>query len=147
MKIEAPNPLRQPQRTGRTARPDAGGGFADALAGLGGETKSSASLGGTAPAGNLDALLALQSYDEGADRRRRARARGAGLLDLLEEVRRGVLAGSVPRDTLERLSALAGERRDDVDDPRLAALHDEIDLRAQVELAKLGQLPPEAGSD
>ena len=38
---------------------------------------------------------------------------------------------------LRRLTALVAERRDDFNEPGLQGVIDEIDLRAQVELAKL----------
>lgn len=45
--------------------------------------------------------------------------------------------GTLPRERLDRLTRLLAERRGEIDDPRLAALIDEIELRAAVELAKL----------
>ena len=62
------------------------------------------------------------------------------MLDHLDAIRHGLLLGSIPRDKLNGLLAVVRERRDDVGDPRLAAVLDEIELRAAVELAKLDQL-------
>jgi hypothetical protein len=147
MKIDGPNPLRQTQRTGRSARTGGGGGFADALSGLGGDSKPAAWLRGAAPTGALGTILALQGYEDDGERRRKAAARGLDLLDTLEELRRHMLGGAVPRETLERLTALAERSRGEIDDPQLAAVLDEIDLRAQVELAKLGALPEPPSDD
>jgi hypothetical protein len=55
----------------------------------------------------------------------------------LEELRIGLLLGHIPRDRLADLSRMVRDRREDAEDPQLAALLDEIELRAEVELAKL----------
>ena len=146
MKIEATNPLRQNRSTGRAPR-RAAGGFADTLAGLDSPARPSGSLTGAAPTGALHAILALQGFDDPSERRQRATARGLDLLDMLDDLRQHILSGAVPRQTLERLLAVAQERRAQIDDPALAAVLDEIDLRAQVELAKLGMLPEAASGD
>jgi hypothetical protein len=87
--------------------------------------------------GALEGLLSIQEIPDAMVGRRRAIRRGDVLLDRLEDLRLGILAGVVPRDRLEELARLARTARDAVDDPRLAAILDEIDLRAAVELAKL----------
>ena len=84
------------------------------------------------------ALLAVQEVPGPLDERRRARQRGNDLLDQLEEIRLALLVGRLPRATLERLSAMVADRREHAQDPKLAAILDEIELRAAVELAKLG---------
>jgi len=63
--------------------------------------------------------------------------RGADILDKLEEIRRDILAGAVPRDRLENLAQSLRQRRVQVSDPRLIEIIDEIELRAAVEIAKL----------
>jgi len=55
--------------------------------------------------------------------------------------RRALLAGSVPKDRLIQLAQMVRARRDTVSDPRLATILDEIELRAEVELAKLSRRP------
>ena len=50
-----------------------------------------------------------------------------------------LLTGSLPRATLERLGARIEAKRHRVDDPGLIQILDEIELRAAVELAKLGR--------
>jgi hypothetical protein len=67
----------------------------------------------------------------------RAARRGRDMLDLLDEVRAGMLDGQVSRSTLNSLMALVSVQREDFVDPHLAEVLDEIDLRARVELAKL----------
>jgi len=61
------------------------------------------------------------------------------LLDMLDQVRDGLLAGGIPRATLNRLANAVSKRQDGFADPKLQTVLDEIDLRARVELAKLEQ--------
>ena len=48
------------------------------------------------------------------------------------------MAGAVPAGRLQALTDMLRVKRESVDDPRLSDLIDEIELRAKVELAKLG---------
>ncbi|MBF0560965.1 MAG: flagellar assembly protein FliX [Alphaproteobacteria bacterium] len=95
---------------------------------------------------SVDALLAMQTAtddeSDGKEARRRAMARGEQILDGLEAVRQGLLAGSIPIDRLTALAQMVRSRREQGVDPRLAAILDEIELRAEIELAKLSRRPP-----
>jgi hypothetical protein len=62
--------------------------------------------------------------------------RAETLLDRLDELRHGLLMGTLGRAQLHELGRLVRLQRDAVDDPGLIAVLDDIDLRAQVELAK-----------
>jgi hypothetical protein len=91
----------------------------------------------------LGSILAAQAVDPDTgeapsyeERRRRAR-RGEEILERLEEIRRGFLLGTIPKD---RLATLAREKRERGADPLISQLLDEIELRAEVELAKLSRL-------
>ena len=140
MKIEAPNPLRQNRPSSRTRHRHAGGGFADTLARLDAAQGSTVSLTGATPSGTIHTILAVQGLDEHhGERRRQAAARGHDLLDILEDLRQHLLGGTVPKDILDRLSVVVATNRASIDDPDLTAVLNEIDLRAQVELAKLGR--------
>ena len=100
------------------------------------ELPSGAASGG-ASLGQVDSLLALQEVSDSLTVDGRARKRGEDLLDELEKLRLGLLAGTMPREQLVRLNRLLAEQREQVADPRLAAIVAEIELRAAVELAKL----------
>lgn len=91
----------------------------------------------TAAFGSLDALMALQGAPDAMERRRRARQRADALLDVLDEVRIGLLDGRMPTAALSRLSQTLAQKRETSDDPALDALLDEIEVRAEVERAKL----------
>ena len=94
-------------------------------------------VAGPGPIGALDSILLLQGLDDSADGRNKGMAHGEQLLDMLDQVRDGLLAGGVPRATLNRLANAVSRRHDAYIDPRLQTVLDEIELRAHVELAKL----------
>lgn len=87
--------------------------------------------------GGIDALLALQGQDDPGERRRRAVKRGRIALDALDELKVGVLAGTIGTTTLHRLKAATAELRDPTGDSGLDAVLGEIELRLEVEIAKL----------
>ena len=102
-----------------------------------------AASGGVAagPVGSLDSLLALQEVGDATqenpgDRDRRAREWGDSVLDRLEDIRNGLLIGSIPLDRLETLATTMKAQKEAASDPALAAIIEEIELRALVELAK-----------
>jgi hypothetical protein len=94
-------------------------------------------VAGPGPIGALDSILMLQGLDDSMDGRSKAMAHGEALLDMLDQVRDGLLAGGVPRTTLNRLANAVTRRHDQFNDPKLQGVLDEIELRAHVELAKL----------
>lgn len=126
-----PSSLRRKDRTG-AARP---GDFAKELASDG---AAPGGVSGPGSLGPLDALLALQEVPDSLARNARARRRGEALLDQLEQLRLDILTGALPEDRLARLAGLIAERKGEIDDPRLADILQEIELRAAVELAKRG---------
>ena len=103
------------------------------------ETNAGGSISGAASLGPVGALLALQEVSADLDGDAQGRRRGEELLDRLDEVRLALLDGRLPAAMIERLAALAAAGRAQVSDPRLAEILDEIELRAAVELAKLGR--------
>ena len=107
---------------------------------LKGPETASGGVMGAAPMAGLDAMLTLQAVDADAQKqeRRRAFRRGTGLLDKLEDIRDGLLAGRIPVDRLQGLAQALRQERMMVTDPQLAELIGEIELRCEVELAKLG---------
>lgn len=134
MRIEGP---RRPDSVARSSGPKAGGaGGSFAISG-GADARAAAAASASLQVAALDSLLALQAADEPLTGRRRAMRRANDMLDLLDDIKLGLLTGAVPRHTLRRLTALVAERRDDFNEPGLQGVIDEIDLRAQVELAKL----------
>lgn len=127
---------RAEQARGRKAVGGGGAGFAESLKGAirGGDT-APALVQGTNP---LAALFSVQEIGSAVDENARHRiiARGEGLLDALEQLRRDVLAGVLSPDRLALLSEALRVRAEATADPLLREVMEEIELRAEVELAK-----------
>jgi hypothetical protein len=141
MKVEPTAP-----RPSTTVRKTAGGGtttsggFAKALS----DTQPAHSPQMPVSVGFTDitSVLALQEAPDATTRKRarqRAKERGGLMLDQLDEIRLGLLLGTVPVAKLEQLGQLVRAKREQIDDPRLLEILDEIELRAAVELAKLSR--------
>jgi len=89
---------------------------------------------------NIDALIALQGIEEDpAERRRRSVARGRGALDVLDDLKIGLLSGNLDLSTVARLRDAAANLKSSSGDPGLDSVLSEIELRVEVELAKAGR--------
>lgn len=104
------------------------------------ETPTATSSGGAGPVTGIDAMLALQGVDDPLYANRRSVKRGQSLLDTLDEMKADLLTGRVNEDKLQHLMKTVAQVRVK-SDPDLDALIDDIELRARVELAKLGRFP------
>lgn len=83
-------------------------------------------------------LIALQEVDERKERRKKAIHDSTKILDILDELKIGLLSGRMNYQQLVRLKNLIDQLPQlDRDDPASDVLY-HIDLRARVELAKLG---------
>lgn len=116
--------------------PRAASGFARQLGGI---TEGTRPAGVAAASGNLAnlGLLALQETRPTPSARRRAVARAAAILDDLDELRGVLLEGGAPAEVAARLQSLVRTELQRGNDEQLETILDAIDLRAQVELAKL----------
>ncbi|WP_208985336.1 MULTISPECIES: flagellar assembly protein FliX [unclassified Stappia] len=135
MRISGYTPLTGIAGRNQKKRTDGSGSQFDL--GSSGRSESAASAGSAGGIAGIDALLALQEVDDPLTGRRRAMARGHDMLDMLEEIKVDLLAGRISPERLTRLAMLL-ERRIDSGNPALEKVVDEIELRAKVELAKLG---------
>ena len=136
MKISGTGTLNSPPvRRRDQARNTQKSEFAKALPEEGGAKN----FNSTGPIDAFSGLLAAQEVGEEGDDRRRARERGLSLLEKLDELRHGLLAGRNPRHQLSNLLHAVRSRREHTADPRIREVLDEIELRAAVELAKLQQ--------
>jgi len=88
--------------------------------------------------GGIDALIALQGVEDPVERRRRAVKHGRRALDALDELKLGLLAGTLDQGALLRLKSVAADLKDCSGDDGLDRVLGEIDLRVAVELAKAG---------
>jgi len=84
------------------------------------------------------AFLTHQADDAAEEGGRGAARRYADdILDRLDELRLALLAGRIPEDRLAGIAQVLRARRQASSDPVLNAVIEEIELRAQVEIAKL----------
>jgi hypothetical protein len=105
-----------------------------------GEAKKAASA---APLVTMDALLAVQGQeDDRPERRRRSLRRGHELLDGLDRLKAALLSGQVAAGELQNLVSQLAAQRQASGDAGLDEVVAHIELRAQVELAKLGRHRP-----
>ena len=96
-----------------------------------------AASSGVRTVGGIDALIALQGVESVEERRKRAVRRGRSALDALDELKLGLLSGRLDQMTLARLKAAAAGLKDDSGDTQLDGVLAEIELRVEVELAKI----------
>jgi Class II flagellar assembly regulator len=122
-----------------TARRTSGSGFAlpeEEPASMQ-ETRGAVALRAAA---GIDALIALQGIEEDpAERRKRSVQRGKGALDVLDDLKLRLLAGTIDQPTVSRLRDAAAALKYSSGDPQLDSVLSEIELRVEVELAKAGQ--------
>ncbi len=135
MRIQGSNAPTVVKTAGQARRGPAASGFSVATEDSAPPTTTPAAALRTI--GGIDALIALQSEDGPAGRRRRAVKRGRVALDALDELKHGLLAGSLGPSTLARLKSVATELKDASGEPGLDAVLAEIELRVEVEIAKL----------
>ncbi len=88
---------------------------------------------------NIDALLAMQGIEDPVEKRKRSVQRGKGALDVLDDLKIGLLSGNFNASTVSRLRDAAANLKSSSGDPGLDAVLAEIELRVEVELAKAGQ--------
>jgi hypothetical protein len=86
----------------------------------------------------LDSLIALQGVDDFKERKKRAVRNGRNALDVLDQLKLGLIDGSIDQGTLARLKVASEGLNEGSGDAGLDAIMGEIDLRVAVELAKAG---------
>lgn len=140
MKITGPGQIRS--KSVKKSRKSSGGDGASFASKISGsevsESSSSTSVGATNPLANIDALLTLQEAPTSTEGRSKGLHRANLMIEALEELRRGLLLGRIPMNKLQALAMAARERKETMNDPALLEILLQIELRAEVELAKLG---------
>jgi len=134
MKVEPLSTVRtnKPRRGARDQSSESGS-FAKVLAD---KAAAPCNVTATASFGSVDSLLALQEVPDATARRREAKKRGESLLAQLDEIRLGLLSGTLSRAQIEKLASLIAVRSGPLGAPELEEVLAEIELRAAVELAK-----------
>ncbi len=135
MKIPGTGPVQTTTARRRGQPSQSSGAFADELAADNG-VKETAPATEVASAGTL---LSVQEVGDPLDGRRRAVKRGEDILDRLDELRHGLLIGAFSPVKLDNLLVMIRRQQSSVTDPNLREILAEIEIRAAVELAKLGK--------
>ncbi len=100
---------------------------------------SSNPVGSTSGISVADAIFATQMVNNEEEReiRKKLLKRGQNLIEKLEEIRNGLLVGYISKEELINISRILKENQIASSDPKLQELMAEIELRVEVELAKL----------
>ncbi|MCB1556215.1 MAG: flagellar assembly protein FliX [Alphaproteobacteria bacterium] len=138
MKIEGPGRADPAKGAGKKTGASKSGetAFSDMVSG--GPRPAAGAAAGQSIA-QIDALLALQGAEDPSSKatKKRMQARADNLLDRLESMRHALLSGNLTVGHLIDIADVVASHREKISDPHLTAVLDEIDLRAQIELAKL----------
>ncbi|MFV0626671.1 MAG: flagellar assembly protein FliX [Alphaproteobacteria bacterium] len=124
--------------TGKVKKSSGGEGFSSYLTGV--EKKEGISV--TAKSSGLamnEALFATQMVGEEEEKEKKKKLikRANTLLEKLENIRDALLDGYISRDKLVEISRFVKEQKTSTSDDRLLEIVEEIELRVEVELAKL----------
>ena len=138
MKIQSSDPTRKSEKSKKSGKTQsAGGGFGVLL-----DSQEINNMPASSQALNVarvDALLAIQAAEDPTERAARGRmtARADRLLDELNALRMGLLSGNLTVGHVIDLADVVATHRENIKDPTLQLILDEIDLRAQIEIAKM----------
>lgn len=137
MKIQGPGQTKGPSKSGKSGKTEkSDASFGDFIAK---ETPSSGASQGAQSIAHVDALLAVQGAEDptaGASKKK-MRKRSMIILDELEKLRMAMLGGQMTVGHMVDIADVVACHREKIMDPALTGIMDEIDLRAQVELAKM----------
>jgi len=136
MKIQGPSKSDGAGKSGKTKKTGkTDSTFGDMVAGAAKESQSSAA---TQSIAKVDALLSVQAVEDPTERaaKRRMRDRGDKVLRQLDHLRLGILTGNMTLGQVIDVADVVASHRETINDPNLTAILDEIDLRAQIEIAK-----------
>lgn len=133
-RIDGPRPLSPTapvRKTAKTSRANSSA-FSEHLH----ESDEVSGAAGTGAIGSITGVLDIQEVDDALDRAAKGKLRAEDLLNKLDDLRLDLLTGQISKEKLQILAQTINNKRSEIDDPRLGQILDEIDLRAQVELAK-----------
>jgi hypothetical protein len=137
MKVSGPGQAQGPSKTKKSGKAGASSGDFGAYMAAG--SKESAPTTNTQSIAMVDALLTIQGAEDpsqGASKRR-MRARANTVLNELDKLRMAMLTNQLTVGHMIDIADVVASHREKITDPELTGLMDEIDLRAQVELAKM----------
>jgi hypothetical protein len=141
MKVNGPGPVKNNavRRTRKGADRSGKVSFAQEVSETETEPAALTQVQGSSSLAPVDSLIALQEVEDSTTGRKRGMARGREMLELLDNIRHGLLIGGISRQKLETLVRAVRSDRLAIEDPKLQEVLNEIELRAAVELAKYEQ--------
>lgn len=137
MQVKATNGLSGPSKTPKRGR-SSGDGHPFEID-FGSPAEETAKTSRPQATGAIDTLLSLQEVQPFADEQQQAVNDSNRMLDLLDGIKADLLAGRMDAGRLTSLEGALSRYRTTVADPGLHEIVKAIDLRARVELAKLGR--------
>lgn len=140
MKIDGTKSSSDVSKSKKADKASSGDGVFKSL--MDGKTSEETSVAGPSASSSIasvDALLMAQATEDPAQKKaqKRMRERADSLLDKLNNLKMAMLTGQVNVGHMVSIADIAATHREKITDPELSALLDEVDLRAQIELAKL----------
>jgi hypothetical protein len=139
MKITGPDSASKTAGTKKTERSKGASGtsFSELLSADEAEAPAHTTAAGAIA--RVDVLLAAQTTDDPAERaaRGRMKKRADTILRTLDKIRVGMLTGTLSVGNMIDIADVVASHREKINDPQLAGILDEIDLRAQIEVAKM----------
>ncbi len=138
MKIEGPSKSQGAGSSKKSGKVSGDGSFEDFIAQA---PKGSSGAAPTNSIARVDALLSVQGAESPTERaaRRKMVARGEDILKELDRLRHSLLTGGLTVGQVVDIADVVASHRERITDPRLSAILDEIDLRAQIEMAKIAK--------
>lgn len=137
MKVSGPGKTQGPSKTKKSSKAkQSDASFEDFVAS---GPQAAAPAQPTQSIARVDALLAVQAAEDptaGATRKR-VRKRADGILDELDKIRMAMLNGNLTVGHMIDIADVVASHRENITDPGLTSILDEIDMRAQIELAKM----------
>ena len=129
------------QSAKQTQKADESGGtsFTDHLAparGPSSKADASSDVGAVLAVSSILSVQEVEGEAKEDQQLRRLIQWGEDILDQLDNIRHDLLMGAIPLDRLSALAQTMRDRKTNVSDPDLLTLINEIELRAEVEIAK-----------
>lgn len=140
MKIQGPSGTQSTSKSKKSSGAGkSGSNFSDFMDS--GSASGASGASASSSINNIDALLAVQGADDPAARaaKTRMKNRAHTILDKLDQLKVSMLCGSITIGELMGIADTVANHREKIDDPQLTSILDEIDLRAQIEIAKLSK--------
>ena len=136
MKIEGPSKSQGAGGSKKSGKVGTDGSFEDFIASA---PKGTGSAAPTHSIARVDALLSVQAAESPTERaaKKRMVQRGDDILKELDKLRHALLTGGLTIGQVVDIADVVASQRERVTDPRLTAILDEVDLRAQIEMAKI----------